>query len=50
MVKKVRDQICVIRLRVIEGYNVSHQIVFCAFHTFLLEVQTDAGFIHAMHA
>ena len=33
MVKKVCNQICAIRLRVIEGYNVSHQIVFCAFHT-----------------
>ena len=50
MVKKTRDQIRVIRLRAIEGPNVRDQIAFCAFHTFLLEVQTNAGYIHVMHA
>ena len=49
MVKKVRDQICMIRLRVMEDPNARDQIAFCAFHTFLLEVQMDAGYIHAMH-
>jgi len=33
----------VIRLRVIEGPNVRDQDVFYAFHTFLVEVQTNAG-------
>ena len=33
----------VIRLRVIEGPNARDQIAFCAFHSFLVEVQTDAG-------
>ena len=32
-----------IRLRVIEGPNVSDQGVFYAFHTFLVEVQTNTG-------
>ena len=32
-----------IRLRVIEGPNVQDQIAFCAFHSFLVEVQTNAG-------
>ena len=40
----------VIRLRVIEGPNVHDQILFCTFHTFVVEVQTNAGYIHAMHA
>ena len=26
------------------------QSAFCAFHTFLVEVQTNAGHIHATHA
>ena len=41
----------VIRLRVIEGPNASDQIVFCAFHPFLVEVQTNAGYIqlYKMH-
>ena len=34
-----------IRLWVIEGPNVSDQIVFCAFHPFLVEVQTNPGYI-----
>ena len=44
-----RDQMVkarVIRLRVIEGPNASDQIVFCAFHPFLVEVQMNAGYIH----
>ena len=32
----------VIRLRVIEGPNVRDQIALCAFHSFLVEVQTSA--------
>ena len=38
-----------IRLRVIEGPNVSDQITFCAFHSLLVEVQTNAVYIHVMH-
>ena len=33
----------VIRLRVIEGLNARDQGAFYAFHTFLVEVQTNAG-------
>ena len=44
------DQIRVIRFRVIEGPNAHDQIAFCAFHSFLVEVQTNAGYVHAMHA
>ena len=40
----------VIILRVIEGLNVSHEIAFRAFCTFLVEVQTNACFIHATNA
>ena len=40
----------VIRLRVIEGLNARDQITLCAFHSFLLEVQTNADCIHATHA
>ena len=39
MVKKVCDQICMIRLGVMVGPNARDQIAFRAFHTFLLEVQ-----------
>ena len=39
-----------IRLRMIEGRNARDQSAFCAFHTFLVEVQTNAGYIHATHA
>ena len=39
----------VIRLPVIEGPNVRDQSVFCAFHTFLVEVQRNANYTHAMH-
>ena len=35
----------VIRLRVIEDRNARDQSAFCAFHTFLVEVQTNAGYI-----
>ena len=40
----------VIRLLVIEGPNARDQIAFCAFHSFLVEAQTNAGYIHATHA
>ena len=40
----------VIRLHVIEGPNTRDQIAFCAFHSFLVEVQTNAGYIHVKHA
>ena len=46
MAKKKR----VIRLRVIEDRNARDQSAFCAFHTFLAEVQTNAGYIHGTHA
>ena len=40
----------VIRLRVIEGPNARDQIVFCAFHSFLVEVQTNAGYwLHTLY-
>ena len=32
------------------GANVSDQIAFCAFHSFLVEVLMNAGYIHATHA
>ena len=35
---------------VVEGPNARDQSAFCAFHTFLMEVQTNAGYIHATHA
>ena len=37
-------------LQMIEGRNAHDQIAFSAFHSFLVEVQMDAGYIHAMHA
>ena len=40
----------VIRLRVIKGPNACDQSAFCAFHKFLVEVQTNASYIHATHA
>lgn len=40
----------VIRLGVTEGPNVCNQIVFCAFYSILMEVQINAGYIHATHA
>ena len=33
-----------------QGANVSDQIAFCAFHSFLVEVQMNTGYIHATHA
>ena len=39
-----------IRLRVIEGPNARDQIALCGFHSFLVEVQTNAGGMHATHA
>ena len=33
----------VIRLRKIEGPNASNQIASCTFHSFLVEVQTNAA-------
>ena len=48
--QNVHDQICVIRFQVIEGPNMHNQITFCAFHSFLVEVQTNAGYVHVMHA
>ena len=40
----------VIRLRGAEGRDARDQIAFCAFHLFLVEVQTHAGYVHATHA
>ena len=40
----------VIRLRMIDGRKARDQSAFCAFHTFLVEVQTNAGYIRATHA
>ena len=40
----------VIRIQVIEGPNVHDQIALCAFYSFLVEVQMNAGYIHATHA
>ena len=40
----------VIKLLVIEGPNARDQSAFCVFHTFLWEVQINAGYIHATHA
>ena len=33
-------------LRVIEGPNARDQIAFCAFPSLVVEVQTNAGYIH----
>ena len=40
----------VIRLPGVEGRNAPNQIAFCAFHSFSVEVQTNAGYIHVTHA
>ena len=37
------------RFRVKEEPNASDVIAFCELHSFLVEVQTNAGYIHAMH-
>ena len=36
----------VIRLRGAEGRDACDQIAFCAFPSFLLEIQTNAGYIY----
>ena len=44
-------QRCALRkFQVIEGPNALHQITFYAFHAFLKEVQTNAGYIRMWHA
>lgn len=40
----------VIRLRGVEGRNTGNQIAFFAFHSFLVEVQTNAEYIHVTSA
>ena len=40
----------VIKLRGVEGRDARDQTAFCVFHSFLVEVQTNAGYIHATHA
>ena len=40
---------CVTTLLGVEGRKAQDQIAFCAFHSFLVEVQTNAGYIHATH-
>ena len=40
---------CMIRLRVIEGPNTHDQIVLCAFHSFWVEVQMNAGYMHVQY-
>ena len=39
-----------IRFRVKEDPNASDLSAFCEFRSFLVEVRTNAGYIHAMHA
>ena len=36
--------------QITRGPHVSDQIAFCQFHSFLVEVQTNAGYIHTTHA
>ena len=38
------------KFHVIEGQNARDQVVFYAFHSFLVEVQTNVGYICAKHA
>ena len=38
-----------VRTRGIRLQNARDQIEFCAFHPFLVEVQTNAEYVHAMH-
>ena len=33
----------------VKGQNVNDQIAFCAFHSCLVEFQTNAGYRHAVH-
>ena len=37
-------------MRVTEGPNARDQIAFCAFHSLLVKIQTNAGYILATHA
>ena len=39
-----------IRFREKEDPNASDIIAFCEFHSFLVQVQTNAGYMHTMHA
>ena len=39
----------VIKLRGVEGRDARDQIAFCAFYSFLVEVQTNAGYVHGTH-
>ena len=39
-----------VTLRAIEGPFASDQITFCAFHSFLVEVQTNTGWLHTSDA
>ena len=39
----------VIRLRGVKGRDARDQIAFCTFLSFLVEVQTNAGYIHVTH-
>ena len=39
-----------IRLQAIEGPKVRDRIALRAFHSFLVEVKTNAGYIYATHA
>ena len=41
-------KIRVIKLRRVEGQKAHDQIAFCAFHSFLVEVQMNAGYIRCM--
>ena len=47
---QVRVKTRLIRLRVIEDPNTCDQIAFCIFHSFFVEVETNAGYIHVTHA
>ena len=38
------------KFHVIEGQNARDQVAFFAFHSFLVEVRTNAGYICAKHA
>ena len=38
------------RFHVTDVQNMHDQIAFCAFHSFLVEVQMNAGYRHATHA
>ena len=40
----------VIKLRGVEGRDARDKIAFCVFHSFLVEVQTNVGYIYATHA